>query len=242
VIGQRRQGEEGFALITVMWLLLLSGSIVALMMLKSHHRAQLVKGNAASVQAEFDADAALETVMTDLLFRGNASTWSRLPSAGAITLDGRSVSINLSAEKSRLDLALSDLNATRLYLQGRVSPARREAFLAELQRARAQKDTVDIVRAASLLELLGDEGCPAAWFTIYGDRSAISVSDANLTGGNTLTGSSASSDTTFRMGIVVRINITSKDGYTRAMVRPVGRIDRAFDLLSSNDHASCHTL
>jgi len=76
---QPKRSEQGYILITAMWLLLLGGSIVALLMLRNLHAAEAYSDDRPQLQLRYAQESAVETVVADILFNGPRSEFARLP-------------------------------------------------------------------------------------------------------------------------------------------------------------------
>lgn len=231
-----RKTEQGFVLITAMWLLLLCGSLVAFLMLKSAGASNEVKRRSLAVQARFDADAAVETIMADIIFRGPASLWAQIPARGSIDIGGRTVDVAIDSENSRLDLNDADLAIIDRTLLGRVSARKRLQLVGALQQARARGRINNWAEAASLLAPLLEEGrCAEGWFTLYSGLSK--PEEAEGSGGKAEEYASQTGSRPVRPGEALRLRVTSGDVSSQTIVRIFGTRDHAFGTLSwSNGH------
>jgi hypothetical protein len=107
----RKPAEDGFVLISAMWLLLLGAAIAALLMLRAMTASRELRAETDRFAADHAQADAIEIVAADLVFAGPASHWSQLPSHGAITLDGRSIETTAASEDMFLDVNRADPKA-----------------------------------------------------------------------------------------------------------------------------------
>lgn len=151
--GQRRFGERGFVLIAAIWLLILAGSITAVLMLRTLSAASAASGHADSLARRLALESAIETMMADRLFNGSGSAWHLVPARGRIEIGGRAISIRLTSDSGRLDVNMADpaLIDTALQRFG-VAAAERGAILTRLLALRARKKRIG--SAADLDRLL----------------------------------------------------------------------------------------
>ncbi len=124
-------------LISAMWLLLLGAAIAALLMLHAMTASRDLRIEDDRFLADHAQADAIETVAADLVFSGQTSHWSQLPSSGTLTLDARTIDAAAAGEDQYLDInkaepklidgALQDHGydgATRTALLGRIAIAR----------------------------------------------------------------------------------------------------------------------
>ena len=103
-----RRGEEGFALITAVWLLVLCGAIGALVMLRSLSAAKTAKEQGDSLQHTILLESAVETVMAERMFGGPKSKWWALPASGSVAIGGHEVRVELTSEAGRANRGRAD--------------------------------------------------------------------------------------------------------------------------------------
>jgi len=144
-------GERGFVLVATIWLLVLAGSIVAMLMLRTFTMARAVSTEQRLLESDVAAQSAIETVLADRLFVGARSHWWMLPAEGTVRVGGRDVRMRLTSEGGRLDLNEADPGRIDAALRGLgLSATGREAVLASLrERRRSQR------RVRSLAEMRG---------------------------------------------------------------------------------------
>lgn len=113
-----KQSEQGYVLITAIWLLILAGSIVAVVMLRTLSQAQAVKDQGSDLADKVVLEGAAETVFADRLFAGNKGRWWLVPASGQVMIGGKVVDVELSSESGRLDVNEADPKLIDQALQG----------------------------------------------------------------------------------------------------------------------------
>ena len=73
--------EQGFVLIAAIWLLLLCAVMVAVLMLRGHDRAVAAADASDRLKARLVLESAVETVVADILFNGQASRAATVPAS-----------------------------------------------------------------------------------------------------------------------------------------------------------------
>ena len=153
--------ERGFILIAAIWLLILCGSITAVLTLRAvaGYRAADAAGDAFSDTLALDA--ALETVLADLLFKGQASRWALLPAEGTISGGGGEVAVRVTSELGRIDVNEADPELLdRLLRSVGVETAERQSMIARIAIRRSTRQPIS--SWDELRPLLGDSGQQAA--------------------------------------------------------------------------------
>lgn len=146
-----RSGERGFVLIAAIWLLILAGSITAVLMLRSLAGSAAASGHQEALARRLALESAIETMLADRLFNGGRSPWWLVPAEGTIAVDGRQVTLRVTSESGRLDVNAADPKLLDGTLRGfDLAPAERERILDRLLALRATKK-----RIGSLAELTG---------------------------------------------------------------------------------------
>jgi general secretion pathway protein K len=167
--GRRRPAERGFVLIAAIWLLILAGSITAVLMLRALSAATAASGHGDAIERRLALESAIETMLADRLFNGRSSAWHMVPARGAIAIDGREIHIRLTSDSGRLDVNMADPALIDTALQGfGVAAAERGAIVTRLLALRARKKRIG--SAAELDRLLagasrGAGVCLAEHFT-----------------------------------------------------------------------------
>ncbi|MEZ5708576.1 MAG: hypothetical protein R3E02_04200 [Blastomonas sp.] len=171
--------ERGFALLTVMWFLLLAGSIVAVIMLSTLRRAEHHSERALHIQRDLAIESALETVIADMQFNGPRSQWAMLPARGSYRIEGLDIAIEIVSENAKVDLNRADPALIGRALRGLgLNAAQRAPLLSEI--ARRQKSDIPFETLEDALVLLPAANSlthdPADWLTVY---SGLPVPDAS---------------------------------------------------------------
>lgn len=110
--------EQGFVLVTAIWLLALCAAVALALMWIARERMQASRSRADLIQAAASLEAAVYSVLFDLLSRGDASQWSQDGAAGTIDTDAGPVQIRISLESGRIDLNSVDLDVLDTGLRG----------------------------------------------------------------------------------------------------------------------------
>jgi general secretion pathway protein K len=132
--------EQGFVLIAAIWLLILAGSITAILMLRSLAGATAAAEHQDSIERRLALDSAIETMLADRLFNGNRSSWAMAPAAGTIAIGDRVISLSVTSESGRLDVNAADPALIDRALQGfGMDSVERTRIVARLAALRATK-------------------------------------------------------------------------------------------------------
>lgn len=100
--------DEGFILLTSVWLLVLGGAIAAAVMLNARSAVRSVKAAEQQTVANDALVSARDQVIADLISAGRFSRWAQSASAGNLNTDGNiSVEMQVSQEGGRLDVLSS---------------------------------------------------------------------------------------------------------------------------------------
>ncbi len=160
-------GERGFVLIAAIWLLILAGSIAAILMLRSLAGATAAADHDEATERRLALESAIETMLADRLFVGQRSAWWLAPAQGQIAIGGRDVNIRMTSESGRLDVNGANPALIDPALRGfGVSASERERILARLLALRAMKKNIgSLAELESLLASTGGTICLADHFT-----------------------------------------------------------------------------
>lgn len=238
-----RPAEQGFVLITALWLLLLCGAIVALMMLRNSGRSAATRGQAQNFQAELNRRAAVETVLADLLFRGPASTWSSPPTSGKMFVNGEVVAVELTSEDGRLDLNSGDPAFIDHSLQTLgANPGERSKLLQQLLAMRALGQSFGSMEEATpwIGRLALTEKCSDRWFTVY--SGLTQPAENQLPPGlSDRLGIPASPMTRQqpRQGSALRIEAANAEGATLQVISRIVGTSRTPDILHWRERQRC---
>jgi hypothetical protein len=135
-----KTGEQGYILITAIWLLTLCGAVAAIVMLRGLASAQTAKGNGTLLRQKILLDSAAETVLAERLFDGNHSRWWLVPSSGTLEIDGEQIAVAISSEAGRIDVNEADPRLVDKALHGfGVEASARSSVVGRIQYLRATK-------------------------------------------------------------------------------------------------------
>ncbi|SDD73063.1 hypothetical protein SAMN05444678_12051 [Sphingomonas sp. YR710] len=242
----RPEGEQGFVLITALWLLLLCGAVVALMMLRGAGKAEASHAAAVQVQARLDLDAAMQTIAADILFSGDQSQWARAPAQGTVDIDGRSISAEVSSEAGRLDLNDGDPAVIDRALQGLgVAAARRTLLQGRLQQLRNQNRR--IASQAMLDHVLAgvaksSDVCLDRYVTLYSGltRPDEAAMPALLAQALAVPQGGGEAPTVLQPGTAIRVRLRTAQGSSLlAVIRVVGTLGRTYDVMRWTPGPKC---
>ena len=160
-------GERGFVLIAAIWLLILAGSIAAILMLRSLAGATAAADHGEASERRLALESAIETMLADRLFNGHRSAWWLAPVQGRITIGDHEVDVRMTSESGRLDVNAANPALIDTMLRGSgVSASERERILARLQALRAMKKNIgSLAELESLLATAGGTTCLADQLT-----------------------------------------------------------------------------
>lgn len=149
-----RQAQDGFTLLSVLWLLLLATVLLASIALITLQSVQTRSLLAQELRAKQLIDAAFETVLFDLITEGRESRWAAQdgPVSGTLGINGASLSIHVSADSGKADLnAAPDELLLSVFNTAGLSSGAASSLLFNLRSAKAKR--ADLPRIATLTEL-----------------------------------------------------------------------------------------
>ena len=170
-----RNNEDGFVLITAIWLLILCGAVAALLLARSLSAATAVAADAEALRTKLARDAAIETVMADLLINGRRSPFAMLPTEGIVTIGEQEVRVRIGSESGKLDLNEGDLALIDRVMAGLGWDSAARALFA--QQLRTRREAGQPLRSPHELRFIAarsrpdsDDPCLEAYFTVHGGR------------------------------------------------------------------------
>jgi general secretion pathway protein K len=98
------KNERGFILIGAIWLLVLCGSIAAILTLRARDDYVAAADEQREMTQALALDAALETILADILFNGPRSRWGMVPVERRIAFLDQPIDVRISSELGRIDL------------------------------------------------------------------------------------------------------------------------------------------
>jgi len=240
--------QQGFALLTVLWFLLLAGSIVAMLMLIGLRRAEHQSARIEQLRLTLAAESAVETVVADLVLNGPRSQWHQLPANGRYTIDGIALGISVTSENGKIDINRADPALVDRALRGLgVAGEARAANVAAISAQRAQRKTTGTL--ADMRKLLaanptGSAGlaCPERYFTVFSGLGRPSSTMMAPELARALGEPEQSAPANVTPGSALRISVKSRNGAPTAImfVRILGQIGRSHNLIG-RERWSCQT-
>ena len=178
------RADRGFALLSVIWLLLLVGILGSMIVLQSVSMARDARDARNRVRARIAAENAFEIVAWDVARNGPRSRWGGVQNGNhevSTEILGASASVASDEEARRIDLASDDLGAIARWSTTALSAAEANALLERL--ALLRRAHVDLSTQAALLAqsavaraLSENEG-----WTVYSGRSRAFSGPADVT-------------------------------------------------------------
>jgi len=244
---RRDPRNEGFILINAIWLLLLCGSIAALIMLRGIERGSAARADGDALNARLGLESGVEAVIADILFNGPRSRWATLPASGSIEVGGDLPPPDrVSSETGRLDLNDGNLDTIDLALRGfGIDATRRRALVDELRAKRARKERIGSWAEAQML-LAGVQGnarrqqCLEQDLTLYSGLAAPRPDQASPQLAHALGLAVAGSSAAIEPGAAIRIEVTAPQGMAlTSVVRLTGARDDPYVAMRWDFGAPC---
>ena len=244
----RQEGEEGFVLVSAIWLLLLGAAVVAIIQFTVLNRAKSLTFEKDQIEHRLALETAYETAIADMLFNGPRSAFAKMPSQMVYTLNGVSMTISVSSESGKLDINQADPALIDRALMGLgIDASKRTAFLGVLAGYRSSGFVISMT--ADLEAALQQAGVgPAGGFCGLQYLTAHSGLPRPFTGqmppelARAIGEPSTQRNSGFQPGSALRIAITKPGGPSLvAVVRMTGRLDQAVDVLDWRIGGDCAT-
>ncbi|MEP2103755.1 MAG: hypothetical protein ABJP02_16615 [Parasphingorhabdus sp.] len=243
----RRPGEDGYILITAVWLLLLGASIVAIIMVHNLRYSEELSFEREMIKIGDAQESAVETIIADILFNGPRSQFALLPATSEYRIDGVSMQVSVSNENGKIDLNQADLELIRRALQGLgVSGVPREKFVMLVRQGRYTehpfRSMIDVSSAFAQAGIGTTDGfCPEQYFTAFSGLSQPQSNQMDPRLSKALGEASSSDQQRFRPGNALRLEIVAEKGLPLvAVVRTSGLIDRSHSVLDWGVGAGCY--
>lgn len=165
--------EDGFVLVTAIWLLALCAAVALALMWIARERAQTSQSRADEVRSALGLESAVYGVLFDILSRGDASRWAEDGAAGTVDTSTGPVQIQISLETGRLDLNAVDIDVLDTALRGLGYNARdRDDISKSLLKLRTANHRIanwsEAERILAPLQFAQPERCLTALFTFSG--------------------------------------------------------------------------
>ena len=139
----RPESEAGFVLIAAIWMLVLAGSIAAVLVLRARATATESATEADDLQRTLAAEQVIETITADIALGGKRSPWSNTPAMGRVTIGKFAFAIEVTSEATRLDVNAVDLDRARAALAAtRIPQPVANALLDQIETLRAAGKSV----------------------------------------------------------------------------------------------------
>ncbi len=243
-MARRPKDEGGFILITAIWLLILCGSIAAVLTLRAVTERRGADAAERALADTLTLDAALETLLADILFRGPASPWSRLPPEAATTIGEQSVKVRITSELGRIDVNEADPQLVGRALEGLglAAPDRDTIVGTIVLRRSAKRPISSWDELRPILAATGSGNAPPcfeAYLTLFSGLAAPQASSmppalASLLGGP------APAITPIAAGTPVRIELSLPSGAAlAAWVRLTGLLQQPYSIAGFQRRAVC---
>jgi type II secretory pathway pseudopilin PulG len=100
----RRRRERGFALVAVLWLLLLLSIIGGVMLVEARSERRQAATEATLLQARLTADAGIDRAILSLVNGGDAERWRLDGTPRALRLFDRDIEVRIESEAGKIDL------------------------------------------------------------------------------------------------------------------------------------------
>lgn len=237
--------DAGFTLLSVMWLLLLGGAIGATLLALSLRDDRLAHDIARRTRLVLAIDSAVDMTLHELALPSARARWMRLPASVVTRVGDIAVSVDVSEEAGRLDLASADLRFIDHVLMGLgFDGSERIRFISALNAHRGGFDRVVAPGWDDLRVLTGDnwdmQACLAPLVTFFtglqrpNQQNLVPDLRRAIGGGPSERrddgGAGGSSQNAGYSGHVLRLDVIAGDGRSlqrlRAIVRLTGRIDK----------------
>lgn len=231
-------GEQGYVLISAIWMLALAGSIVAYLMLGSVEASLETRSAGELLKARLALDAALETIVADRIINGDRSNWSRAPMAGTIMIDDVAVQIRSTDESLRIDINRADMQVLDLVLrQAGLREREKQAALGRIALARGQEQPVrSLVEMGAILahyNRIEGERCLLDIFTATAGTQNTSPTSEHLSSAHAL-------PETLRPGTIQRLELKVPQGMARTvLMRIIGQQRDAMAVVDWSEGQMC---
>lgn len=241
-----RRSEQGYVLITAMWLLLLGGSIVALLMLKNLHAAEAYSADRDQLQTRYAQESAVETVVADILFNGPRSEFARLPAQTSYRFGDIALNIRVTGEGGKIDINQADAALIDRALRGLgIAAVPRQNFVSRVKERQRSgqlfRSIADVEEALSKAGLDGTSGfCAEDYLTTYSGLALPQASQMDPRLARALGQASLEADVPASIGSAMRIEVLGEQGLPLvAVVRVSGLIGESHKVLDWQYGAGC---
>ena len=243
---QPKRSEQGYILITAMWLLMLGGSIVALLMLRNLHAAEAYSDDRERVQLRYAQESAVETVVADILFNGPRSEFARLPADTIYRFGDNTLKVSVTGEGGKIDVNQADSNLIERALRGLgVAALPRQNFVSRVKERQRSgqlfRSIADVEEAMSQAGFNGASGfCAEDYFTTYSGLALPQGGQMDPKLARALGLASLAADAPNSIGSAMRIKVQREQGLPLVVVvRVSGLIRESHKILDWRHGAGC---
>ena len=247
-----RQSEEGFVLVSAIWLLLLGAAVVVVIQLTVFNRAQSIAFDREQLERRLALETAYETAVADLLFNGPRSSFAQLPAKSNYNLNGKAITVLVVSESGKLDINRADPGLIDRALMGLgVDSSTRAAFLGTIAATRIKGANIATMpeleaawQEAGLNSIVGRNNsfCAAKYLTVYSGLSRPQSGQMMPELARAIGESHQTADAGVQFGSAMRITIATAEGHPLIVViRITGRLDNAIDVLDWHRGSDCAT-
>ncbi|PHR19857.1 MAG: hypothetical protein COA41_06810 [Sphingopyxis sp.] len=229
-----------------MWLLMLGGSIVALLMLRNLHAAEAYSDDRERVQLRYAQESAVETVVADILFNGPRSEFARLPADTIYRFGDNTLKVSVTGEGGKIDVNQADSNLIERALRGLgVAALPRQTFVSRVkERQRSGQLFRSIADVEEAMSQAGFDGtgdlCAEEVFTVYSGLALPKASQMEPKLARALGRASLEADARTSIGSAMRIKVQGEQGLPLvAVVRVSGLIGQSHKVLDWRYGAAC---
>ncbi len=238
--------EQGYILITAVWMLLLGASIVAVIMIHNLRASEELSFDREQTQIKYAQESAVETVVADILFNGPRSELARLPAQTSYTINGIAMQVQVTSESGKIDVNQADPALMERALRGLgISGSQRQAFLAiiagERSASRLFQSPTDVGAAMQQAGIaVGSGFCPDNYFTTFSGLGQPVAGQMRPELAKALGQPSLPTEARASPGTALRVSIKA-DGASPliAVIRTSGLIGRSYSVLDWSDRAGC---
>lgn len=239
-------GEQGYILITAIWMLLLGASIVAVIMAHNLRAAQEISFGREQTQIKYAQESAVETVVADILFNGPRSELARLPAETTYTISGIEMQVRVSSESGKIDINQADPVLIERALRGFGIPgSQRQAFLGiiagERSAGRLFQSAADVEAAIQQAGIaVASDFCPDDHLTTFSGLGQPVSGQMQPELAKALGQPSLPNEARAGSGIALRVLVTAEGTLPLiAVVRTSGLIRQSYNVLEWSNYNSC---
>ncbi len=238
--------EQGYVLITAVWMLLLGASIVTVIMLHNLRSSEELSFEREQIQIKYAQDSAVETVVADILFNGPRSEFARPPTETSYTINDVSMQVRVSSESGKIDVNQADPVLIERALRGfGIGGSQRQAFLAiiagERSASRLFQSPTEVAAAMQQAGIAVDSNfCPDKYFTTFSGLGQPSPGQMRPELARALGQPSMLREARASQGMALRVSIKADEALPlTAVIRTSGLIGHPFSILFWSDRPAC---